>query len=134
MSLYDFYMYLKYIEFSSENLEFYIWFKNYEESYNEGFACGSDKDEALVHVKTASESGSVSSSVFQKGPYHPSDGEGDRDFENGMLNRSCQTNVILPPHSASCESTASTGRWFQSSNNKQQQPQQQEIPCTASPC
>ncbi len=25
MSLYDFYMYLKYIEFSSENLEFYIW-------------------------------------------------------------------------------------------------------------
>ncbi|KAI9051575.1 hypothetical protein LZ554_004620 [Drepanopeziza brunnea f. sp. 'monogermtubi'] len=30
MSLYDFYMYLKYIEMSSENLEFYIWFKNYE--------------------------------------------------------------------------------------------------------
>ena len=26
MSLYDFYMYLKYIEFSAENLEFYIWF------------------------------------------------------------------------------------------------------------
>jgi len=26
MSLYDFYMYLKYIEFSSENLEFYIWY------------------------------------------------------------------------------------------------------------
>lgn len=25
MSLYDFYMYLKYIEFSAENLEFYIW-------------------------------------------------------------------------------------------------------------
>jgi hypothetical protein len=25
MSLYDFYMYLKYIEHSSENLEFYIW-------------------------------------------------------------------------------------------------------------
>ncbi|CZS94458.1 hypothetical protein WAI453_008062 [Rhynchosporium graminicola] len=30
MSLYDFYMYLKYIEHSSENLEFYIWFKNFE--------------------------------------------------------------------------------------------------------
>jgi hypothetical protein len=26
MSLYDFYMYLKYIEFSSENLEFYMWY------------------------------------------------------------------------------------------------------------
>ena len=25
MSLYDFYMYLKYIEFSSENLEFFMW-------------------------------------------------------------------------------------------------------------
>lgn len=26
MSLYDFYMYLKYIEFSPENLEFYVWY------------------------------------------------------------------------------------------------------------
>jgi hypothetical protein len=26
MSLYDFYMYLKYIEHSSENLEFYVWY------------------------------------------------------------------------------------------------------------
>ena len=26
MSLYDFYMYLKHIEFSSENLEFYMWY------------------------------------------------------------------------------------------------------------
>ncbi|KAI6303775.1 hypothetical protein MCOR30_005072 [Pyricularia oryzae] len=33
MSFYDFYMYLKYIEFSPENLEFYVWFKNYEKAY-----------------------------------------------------------------------------------------------------
>lgn len=33
LSLYDFYMYLKYIEFSPENLEFYIWFKNYDLMY-----------------------------------------------------------------------------------------------------
>jgi hypothetical protein len=26
MSLYDFYMYLKYIEYSEENLEFYMWY------------------------------------------------------------------------------------------------------------
>ena len=26
MSLYDFYMYLKYIELSPENLEFYLWY------------------------------------------------------------------------------------------------------------
>ncbi|KAH6665983.1 hypothetical protein B0J14DRAFT_204961 [Halenospora varia] len=30
MSLYDFYMYLKYFEHSAENLEFYLWFKSYE--------------------------------------------------------------------------------------------------------
>lgn len=30
MSMYDFYMYLKHIEYSPENLEFYVWFKNYE--------------------------------------------------------------------------------------------------------
>ncbi|KAL2266799.1 hypothetical protein VTJ83DRAFT_6151 [Remersonia thermophila] len=35
MSLYDFYMYLKYIEYSAENLEFYVWFKNYEAAWNE---------------------------------------------------------------------------------------------------
>lgn len=81
MSLYDFYMYLKYIEFSSENLEFYIWFKNYEESYNKGLASRYDKDcDGLV--KTASESGSVSSSVFKKSHYQPSDGEGDGDLKN----------------------------------------------------
>ncbi len=33
MSLYDFYMYLKYIEFSPENLEFYIWYQNYARNY-----------------------------------------------------------------------------------------------------
>lgn len=33
MSLYDFYMYLKHIEFSPENLEFYIWY-----GYLQGFA------------------------------------------------------------------------------------------------
>jgi hypothetical protein len=26
MSLYDFYMYLKHIEYSAENLEFYMWY------------------------------------------------------------------------------------------------------------
>ncbi|SPQ24339.1 98e482b1-84ff-4bb2-8f16-50177fb54321 [Thermothielavioides terrestris] len=36
MSLYDFYMYLKHIEYSEENLEFYIWFKNYEAAYAKG--------------------------------------------------------------------------------------------------
>ncbi|KAL5612007.1 hypothetical protein BROUX41_000430 [Berkeleyomyces rouxiae] len=34
MSLYDFYMYLKYIEYSPENLEFYIWYKNFESKHS----------------------------------------------------------------------------------------------------
>ncbi len=35
MSLYDFYMYLKYIEHSSENLEFYVWYvASYQLSLN----------------------------------------------------------------------------------------------------
>ncbi|KIV83648.1 hypothetical protein PV11_05652 [Exophiala sideris] len=35
LSLYDFYMYLKHIEMSPENLEFYIWFKDYEARYQQ---------------------------------------------------------------------------------------------------
>ena len=60
MSLYDFYMYLKYIEHSSENLEFYMWydiwprvegsvltlarFKNYEDAYARGLAVVGEKN------------------------------------------------------------------------------------------
>ncbi|KAK0369927.1 hypothetical protein CLIM01_12718 [Colletotrichum limetticola] len=33
LSLYDFYIYLKCIELSPENLEFYVWFRNYESAY-----------------------------------------------------------------------------------------------------
>ncbi|KAK0611942.1 hypothetical protein B0T14DRAFT_571789 [Immersiella caudata] len=44
MSLYDFYMYLKYIEFSSENLEFYMWYKNYESAYAKGLAMVGEKN------------------------------------------------------------------------------------------
>ncbi|KAK3985264.1 hypothetical protein QBC44DRAFT_335354 [Cladorrhinum sp. PSN332] len=42
MSLYDFYMYLKYIEHSGENLEFYLWFKNYEAAYSKGLVLADD--------------------------------------------------------------------------------------------
>ncbi|TPX10299.1 uncharacterized protein E0L32_008704 [Thyridium curvatum] len=52
MSLYDFYMYLKYIEFSAENLEFYIWFKNYEADYVKNG--GLDSDKASFHSDSTS--------------------------------------------------------------------------------
>lgn len=70
MSLYDFYMYLKYIEFSAENLEFYIWYvttpqgidaqhvpyihfryKNYETAY---MKLGSEKDDNSVRSAPSS--------------------------------------------------------------------------------
>lgn len=127
MSLYDFYMYLKYIEFSSENLEFYIWFKNYEESYNKGLASRYDKDTDGL-VKTTSESGSVSSSVFKKSHYHPSDGEGDEYSEKGKSS-DMSTNMILHTvHSAAVPAGSLV------SNSNKQQPQQREIPSTASLC
>ncbi|KAK3317214.1 hypothetical protein B0T19DRAFT_287553 [Cercophora scortea] len=53
MSLYDFYMYLKYIEFSAENLEFYIWYKNYEANY---VGAVSEKEKAFVTADSASDS------------------------------------------------------------------------------
>lgn len=54
MSLYDFYMYLKYIEFSAENLEFYVWYKNYEASWLKN---GGDKDgESLRSVPSSTSS------------------------------------------------------------------------------
>jgi hypothetical protein len=48
MSLYDFYMYLRHIELSPENLEFYVWFKNYEREYAKAgsFVGFGEKDEA----------------------------------------------------------------------------------------
>ncbi|CAK7273456.1 hypothetical protein SEPCBS57363_005662 [Sporothrix epigloea] len=52
MSLYDFYMYLKYIEFSPENLEFYIWYRNYESKYRRQQAA--EKDTASLNSETAS--------------------------------------------------------------------------------
>ncbi|SPO02202.1 uncharacterized protein DNG_04875 [Cephalotrichum gorgonifer] len=48
MSLYDFYMYLKHIEYSPENLEFYIWFKNYEAKYARAHSPWSIKETASV--------------------------------------------------------------------------------------
>jgi hypothetical protein len=90
MSLYDFYMYLKYIEFSAENLEFYIWsvvwplqceclltmhrFKNYETAY---FKMGSVKDDSSLH--SAPESTSSEARLDEK-VSHIDDSEFSVDF------------------------------------------------------
>jgi len=64
MSLYDFYMYLKYIEFSSENLEFYMWYKNYESAYSKGLAMVAEKN--YGSMDNVSESSSSDSTLKPK--------------------------------------------------------------------
>ncbi|KAJ9137533.1 Regulator of g protein [Pleurostoma richardsiae] len=61
MSLYDFYMYLKYIEFSPENLEFYIWYQNYERNWIKAAVRErvGEKDDDSVHSSTQSTSSVV---------------------------------------------------------------------------
>jgi hypothetical protein len=56
MSLYDFHMYLKYIELSAENLEFYIWFKNYQSEWakNGSTDFADEKDYGSVHSSNES--------------------------------------------------------------------------------
>ncbi|KLU90761.1 hypothetical protein MAPG_10612 [Magnaporthiopsis poae ATCC 64411] len=73
MSLYDFYMYLKYIEFSPENLEFYVWFKNYELAYEKAMkskAAEQLTEKELEAIEPAPESreGSVFAQALGKLP------------------------------------------------------------------
>ncbi|KAI9147214.1 NADH-dependent flavin oxidoreductase nadA [Paramyrothecium foliicola] len=60
MSLYDFYMYLKHIEYSPENLEFYLWFKNYEASWYRRLGQGESgyhkSENAFVHMSQSNSS------------------------------------------------------------------------------
>ncbi|KAL8346106.1 hypothetical protein RB598_000146, partial [Gaeumannomyces tritici] len=69
MSLYDFYMYLKYIEFSPENLEFYVWFKNYELAYAKAMKNKpAEKEPEPVDPAEESREGSVFAQVLEKLP------------------------------------------------------------------
>ncbi|KAL8383687.1 hypothetical protein RB595_010744 [Gaeumannomyces hyphopodioides] len=73
MSLYDFYMYLKYIEFSPENLEFYVWFKNYELAYAEAMKNRpaeelTEKEPETIDPAQESREGSVFAQVLEKLP------------------------------------------------------------------
>ncbi|KAL3427943.1 hypothetical protein PVAG01_01452 [Phlyctema vagabunda] len=51
MSLHDFYMYLKYIEYSPENLEFYLWFLDYESAYHATASSASNSSSSLWEVE-----------------------------------------------------------------------------------
>lgn len=50
MSLYDFYMYLKHIEFSAENLEFYMWYVCCPHSPLPSFTLSSKKESMNIDV------------------------------------------------------------------------------------
>ncbi|KAM7190877.1 hypothetical protein V8F20_009561 [Naviculisporaceae sp. PSN 640] len=71
MSLYDFYMYLKHIEFSAENLEFYMWFKNYEASYSRGDIKGQDYGSIPSASNSESSVSKIKELVPDDEPYDP---------------------------------------------------------------
>lgn len=82
MSLYDFYMYLKYIEHSSENLEFYVWFKNYEAGRLTAFP---EPPRAITPVDSSKESlakAGDDDKISEKGF---ADSETQDSFEDGTL-------------------------------------------------
>ncbi|KAL2130375.1 hypothetical protein VTI74DRAFT_6537 [Chaetomium olivicolor] len=112
MSLYDFYMYLKYIEFSAENLEFYIWFKNYEASYAQGLNID-DKDYGSI----ASDSHSTSSIARIKpsdslasAEKHNNDDEIDSEAARETLTRISNliSTTALCTSKTACSATART--------------------------
>ncbi|KXX79378.1 hypothetical protein MMYC01_204693 [Madurella mycetomatis] len=93
MSLYDFYMYLKYIEFSSENLEFYMWFKNYEAAYAKGLTITGDKDYGSMPSATASTSSVIPTKTEDNRSWteDPSDKDGpDTEAATEALHRISQ--------------------------------------------
>ncbi|CAN8099967.1 unnamed protein product [Discula destructiva] len=54
MSLHDFYLYLKYIEHSAENLEFWLWYRNYEGHYPSAYRESEDQDiDAIMPLSKA---------------------------------------------------------------------------------
>ncbi len=90
MSLYDFYMYLKYIEHSSENLEFYIWFKNYQAGRLTAFQELPRGQTPLANSDAASENSLSKPDNFENFGEKSIDGSESQDstsFEDGRLFR-----------------------------------------------
>ncbi|KAK4642613.1 hypothetical protein QC761_511470 [Podospora bellae-mahoneyi] len=102
MSLYDFYMYLKYIEFSAENLEFYIWYKNYEASYEKGLTPVHTKEYGAISSAAESTSSIVkeSQAASSCSPKDPENGDDEDADPEKTLHRISQLIVA----SAMCNS------------------------------
>ncbi|EXJ91194.1 hypothetical protein A1O1_04303 [Capronia coronata CBS 617.96] len=72
LSLYDFYMYLKHIELSPENLEFLIWFRDYQARYDEDKEAGVS-DPATRLLKLSDEKSGTYTSYAGVAPGEESD-------------------------------------------------------------
>ncbi|KIW41515.1 uncharacterized protein PV06_07065 [Exophiala oligosperma] len=94
LSLYDFYMYLKHIELSPENLEFYIWFKDYEARYNASSQSTSPTQETPLLVSSKDEKSSGGGGGAG-GPYVP-EGFGTTSPPPGGENDLTTTTTRLP--------------------------------------
>ncbi|KAK0735957.1 hypothetical protein B0T21DRAFT_288256 [Apiosordaria backusii] len=106
MSLYDFYMYLKYIEFSAENLEFYIWYKNYEASYAKGLTPADNKQYGAIPSAAESTSSIVkdneaSSSISAKDRDNDNSDDSDPEKTLHRISQLIVANTLCTPRSCS---------------------------------
>ncbi|KAL1860396.1 hypothetical protein VTK73DRAFT_7363 [Phialemonium thermophilum] len=106
MSLYDFYMYLKHIEFSAENLEFYLWYRNYEIAWAKGGSTPSlsEKEDASYPQTPDSNSSTTDFHAYpakMEGSGFPQDAEAP-EFALGRIanlistDTKCSTNACSP--------------------------------------
>jgi len=101
MSLYDFYMYLKHIEFSAENLEFFVWYRNYETSYEKEHKGVKEKDYGAM--MSSSESSSSTADLKQTGLVEDEDEDTEASKETlARISRLISTDALCSKTSGKC--------------------------------
>ncbi|KAJ0164095.1 hypothetical protein CTA2_1762 [Colletotrichum tanaceti] len=110
MSLYDFYMYLKYIEFSPENLEFFVWFRNYQSSYAKtgslnNFPLAEKEVDKSISSRSSLTDSAIDTTVLQLPSIQMSEFECDPDIADETM-----TNIVhlIAPESA-CRPNSKVG-------------------------
>ncbi|KAK4237014.1 hypothetical protein C8A03DRAFT_35053 [Achaetomium macrosporum] len=109
MSLYDFYMYLKYIEHSEENLEFYMWFKKYEATYYQTLGdkdCGSIPS-AAQSASSVARMNPEDSFAIEKGDSQEEDDEHSEAAKETLrrISQLISTTALCTSKSAPCSFT-----------------------------
>ncbi|KAK7456800.1 hypothetical protein Landi51_02076 [Colletotrichum acutatum] len=109
MSLYDFYMYLKYIEFSPENLEFFVWFRNYEGSYAKTGSLNNFPIEKDIDQSSSSRDSMADSAVDAAGTKLPSIQMSEFECDPEAANETMTNIVHLIAPEAACRPNSRVG-------------------------